>query len=127
MCGVAQVEDHVLQVIYLPRWARIKRDDHLASKRVVEAMFALGVALHWADYLMEGNLRSYGLATIDEENVNPPHTASGSIVARPPAAKVASSGLSIRGTLPDAIPSSSTSMPPQVSAEAASQRSWFVL
>lgn len=42
--GVAQVESHMPQVIFLPWWARIEKSDHPASKRVVDKAFTLELA-----------------------------------------------------------------------------------
>lgn len=119
--GVIQAEDHVPQLVCLPRWARVERCDHLVSKRVVEATFALGVSLHRVDYLIEEDLRLYKLALIDEEDVSPPRIAPGSVVARVPATKIALSGLSAGVVLPVVIPSSSTVVPPEVSSKVALQ------
>lgn len=64
---------------------------------------------------MKEDLRLHGLAPIYEEDVSPPHIAPGSVVVRPPVAKVASSGLPTRVVPIAIIPSSSSSVPPQVS------------
>lgn len=90
------MESHVLQVICLPQWTKIKRNDHLASKRVVDVVFALGVSLCYNDYLTEEHLKSYRLALIDKDDVSPPHTTPGPTIVTPPATKVVSSGWSAK-------------------------------
>lgn len=105
------------QVIYLPRWAKIKQDNHPGSKRVMDAVFTLGVSLRYDDYLTEEDLKSYRLALINEDNISPLYAAPDLTVARPPAAKVASSGSSTEAMQPTVVPSSSTFVPPWVSTE----------
>lgn len=82
-------------------------------------VFALGVSLRRADYLMKKDLKSYGLAPIDEDDVCLPYAATGLTVAGLPAVKVVSSGSSAKVVPPAAIPSLSTFMPPRVSIRAA--------
>lgn len=66
------------------RWARVKKADHLAAKRVANAMFALVVSLHCANYFAEEDLESYRLAQIDEDDISLPPAASGPSTMMPP-------------------------------------------
>lgn len=68
---------------------------------------------------MEEDLRSYGLALLDEEDVSPPRVAPDLALARPLTTEVASSGLSAESVPLAVIPNSSTSVPFQVSSKAA--------
>lgn len=81
------------------------------AKRIVDMAFALGVSLRCIDYLTKEDLKSYGLAPIDEDDVSPLHATLGSIVVRPLVAQIESSRSSAEAMLPAANPSSSTFVP----------------
>lgn len=61
----------------------------------MDVAFALGVSLRYVDYLIEEDLKSYGLAPVKEEDVNPLRASLGPTIMRSPAVKVASSMLPI--------------------------------
>lgn len=101
------MEGHVSQVICIPWWTRVEKADCSMAKRIVDATFALGVSLRCADYLMEEDLKSYGLAPIDENDVSPLHASPNSTIVRSPSEVVP----------PTAAPSLSIVVPPWATAE----------
>lgn len=94
------------------------------AKRIVDVAFALGVSLHYTDYLTEEDLKSYGLASIDEDDISPLGASLGSTIMRLLAAEVASNVSPAEIVLPTVALSSSTVVPPwattQVTAVASS-------
>lgn len=42
--------------------------NHIAAKRVVDVMLALGVSLRSSDYLTQEDLKSFRLAPVDDED-----------------------------------------------------------
>lgn len=82
--GAAQVGDHVPRVICMPRWAKVEKADFSEPRRVVDDVFALKVSLRSSDYITEEDLRSYGLAPVDDENGDGPLVTPSSGVGVPP-------------------------------------------
>lgn len=66
---------HVSLVICMPRWARVEKVNLLDAKKVVDDVFALGVSLCSSDYITKEDLRSFRLASIDDDNDTSPSSA----------------------------------------------------
>lgn len=60
------MEGHVPQVFCMSKWARVEKVDNPPAKKVIDAVFALRVSLHSLDYIIEEDLRSFGLALMDD-------------------------------------------------------------
>lgn len=67
------MEGYVPWIIYTPRWTKVKKANHLAAEKVVDAIFTLGVNLCFSYYIIERDLKSFRLATVDDEDdISPP-------------------------------------------------------
>lgn len=88
----------------MPRWARVEKVDLLDAAKVVDDVFSLGVSLRSSDYITEEELRSYGLASIDDDGDDVPSGVPSLGVGVPPS--MATSSLpAASSTMPPAVPS----------------------
>lgn len=72
------------RVFCILRWVRVQKVDNPAAKKIVDATFALEVSLLSSYYITKDELRSFGLAPLDDdENNNFPSVASTPSTAMP--------------------------------------------
>lgn len=73
------------RVFYIPRWSRPQRTETPAVMRVVDVAFGPEVSIRSSDYITEVHLRTYGLASIDDdEEIGSTLAMSTSIVVAAP-------------------------------------------